>query len=462
MRWIDIILPEPTLHQELDTRLTAVASLAAEIPPLQEQFGLDSVRVLEVMARAGQELFQGIVAVDPEAFSSARVAQSRDVASLGQPEHDDLVGFHVVAVPAWVGLPWTWLHNGVEFLFEKHPICAATRGSHLPHSNLQRPWMQRLTRARFLIGDNGGSSLQDTLTQLHPPDAGRPEILFVPGHTNRQRRQLIYREAELIEGALEHGFKGETLIHLDLPLKPVTPSDLVKQSLQYQAIHFAGPTSKPARPSDPHGEYWMNRLIEETTLPDARELDDALGLEGEVLGVDPVTSLLDDIVERYESSEHTYDTVTVPSTGTSESFGSSAKGSGSGAVGGSGTGHAATSNSQSRSWLLDDGPVNPENLERGGILPPLIFSNSFQDLPALGHRFIQAGASTFIGPVVPLFSRPARIFAGHCYGAMGRGWCAGAAVWHASQTCRRELGPEHPAWLSYGIQGCGQVALQYL
>ena len=41
MRWIDIILPEPTLHQELDGRLTAAAELAAQIPPLQEQYGLD-------------------------------------------------------------------------------------------------------------------------------------------------------------------------------------------------------------------------------------------------------------------------------------------------------------------------------------------------------------------------------------------------------------------------------------
>jgi hypothetical protein len=462
MRWIDITLPEPTLHQELDTRLTAAASLAAEIPPLQDQYGLDSIRVLEVMAQAGQELFQGIVAVDPGAFSSARVTESREVASLGQPDHDDLVGYHLVTAPAWVGLPWTWLHNGVGFLFEKHPICAATRGSHLPHSTLQRPWMQRLTRARFLVGENGGSSLQETLSQLRPKESGRPEILFVPGHSNRERRQLIYREAELIEGALEHGFQGETLIHLNLPLKPVTPSDLVKKSLQYQAIHFAGPTSKPARPSDTYGEYWMNRLIEETTMPDARELDDALGLEGEVLGIDPVTSLLDDIVARYETSGHTYDTVSVPPAGMSESSGSSGEGSDSSAGGGSGIRNAATSSSQSRSWLLDDGPVNPENLERGGTLPPLVFSNSYMDLPTLGHRFLQAGASTFIGPVVPLFSRPARIFAGHFYGAMGRGWCAAAAVWHASRTCHQEMGQEHPAWLSYGIQGCGQVALQYL
>jgi hypothetical protein len=111
---------------------------------------------------------------------------------------------------------------------------------------------------------------------------------------------------------------------------------------------------------------------------------------------------------------------------------------------------------------LDDGAVKPEHLERGAAVPPLVFSNSYQALPALGQRFIKSGASTFIGPIVPLFSRPARIFAGHCYGAMGEGWSAGAAIWRAAQICRRELGAEHPAWLSYGLQGYGKLALQYL
>ncbi len=446
MRWIDIILPEPTIHQELDTRLEAAAGLASEIPAIQDQYGLDSVRIIEVMTKAGQELFQGIIATDPEAFSSSRRSESREIPALGQPEHDELVGYHIVASPARVGLPWSWLHNGVAFLFEKHPICTATHGSGLPEGSLHRPWMQRLTRARFLVGEEGGNTLTETIAQLRPDGVSRPEVLFVPGHTDRKRRKLIYREAELIEGAIEHGCRGETLLNLDLPLEPITPSDLVTQGLQYQAIHFAGPTSQPARQSDPFGEYWMNCLIEETTLPDAHQLEDALGMEGEILGVDPVTSLLDDIVERYETAGSVLESVTVGGTGFDpQAF----------------SGIPAPS-APARSWLLDDGPVNPENMERNGTLPPLIFSNSYKALPELGHRFIRSGASTFIGPVVPLFSRPARIFAGHCYGAMGEGWGAAAAVWKASRTCRQELGVDHPAWLSYGIQGYGQLALQYL
>ena len=446
MRWIDIILPEPTIHQELDTHLAAAARLAAQIPPLQEESGLDSLKVIEIMEQAGQELFQGLVALDPGTFSPSRGASSGDTPVLGQPEHDDLIGYHIVANPQWVGLPWAWLHNGVGFLFEKHPICSSSHSSTLPAGDLHRPWMQRLTRAQFLVGETGGNTLKETLSQLRPENAGRPEILFVPGHSDRERRKLIYREAELIEAALEHGCRGETLINLDLPIEPVTPSDLIKKGFQYQAIHFAGPTSKPVRASDTFGEFWMDRLIEETTLPEAQELEDAIGIEGEVLGVDPVTSLLDDIVDRYENADPVLDLVSVAAAGST----------------GNGSGDAINTHRPSRSWLLDDGPVQPEHLERNGALPPLIFSNSYQAMPALGNRFVQAGASTFIGPVTPLFSRPARRFAGHCYAALGQGWCAGAAVWKAAQVSRQELGNEHPAWLSYGIQGYGQLSLQYL
>ena len=446
MRWIDIILPDPTMHQELDSRLAAAAALAAKIPPLQDQYGLDSPRVLDVMKAAGQELFQGIKAVDPGFFDTSRCPESREIPALGQRGHDELVGYHIVTVDAWVGLPWTWLHNGLGFLYEKYPVCCSGRISRLPAGNDQRPWMQRLTRARYLVGDQGGSSVKETLNQLRPGGVGRPEILFVPGHTDRERLKLIYREAELIEGALEHRCQGETLLQLDLPLSPVTPSDLEKQSPQYQAIHFAGPTSQPARSQDPQGEFWMNRLIEETSQQENHELEDSLGMEGEVLGIDPVTSLLDDIAERYDRAEAPLDMVYAE-----------AGSAGDGGFAAPTSGQVAT-----RSWLLADGPVHPENLERGGILPPLIFSNSYRAMPSLGHRFVKAGASTFIGPLVPLFSRPARIFAGHYYRALGQGWCAGAALWKASRECRRELGNTHPAWLSYGIQGYGQLALQYL
>jgi hypothetical protein len=83
-------------------------------------------------------------------------------------------------------------------------------------------------------------------------------------------------------------------------------------------------------------------------------------------------------------------------------------------------------------------------------------------VPELGSRFVRAGTSTFVGPLVPLYSSPARLYAGHLYRGMGRGWCAGAAAWWAAAECRRQLGSEHPAWLSYGVLGFGSLSLQYL
>ena len=54
------------------------------------------------------------------------------------------------------------------------------------------------------------------------------------------------------------------------------------------------------------------------------------------------------------------------------------------------------------------------------------------------------------------------MYAGACWRALASGWCAGAASWQASRTLRRDLGAEHPAWLSYGVLGNGLLALQYL
>jgi hypothetical protein len=452
MRWIDINLPEPGNCHQLDAALAAAASLTADIEEIQQRYGLDAVRVIDLMKEAGQHMFQAVVAVDKGAFSPAEDPDQPRLPLLDQPEHDALTGYHVVAGPEHISLPWTWLHNGLEFLFEKHPICASVVGSQLPADSEHRPWMQRLTRSRFLVGEDGSSSLMATLAQLRPTDSLPPELLFVPGHSDRQTRRMIYREAEIITGSLEDGFMGNTLAKVTLPLVPMTPDDLKKQGLGYQAIHFAGPTGQPARQDDNLGEYWMNRLIEETAALRESEVEDMVGIEGEVLGIDPITSLLDDAVQNYAENGPPPTSVSV---GRDRAGRTAAAGSGD-------SGPAAASASSQRTWLLEDGPVGPEGLGQSGSLPPLVFSNSYRALPELGHRFTREGASTFVGPMVPLYSRPARIFAGYFYLALGEGWCAGAAVWRAALACRKELGAEHPAWLSYGIQGYGSLALQYL
>lgn len=448
MRWIDIILPEPGIHQEMDDLISEAVAQMARIPEIQARDGLDAVSMVEVFAEVGQLLFQAIVDFNPEAFSPELLDPTAAAPSLDDPLHDQLCGFHIVADPDILDLPWHWLHNGIGFLLEKHPICAGARSAKLPAEASRRPWMQRWLRAQYLVAEDGTNQLKGILSQLRPAGAAHPHMLFVPGHTDRRLRRLIYREAEAIQGALEGGLRGEILARMEVQPDPITPSDLCDRGFLYQALHFAGPTSLPATPDDAKGEYWMNQLIDDTGGVAHDEVEGRFGLEGEVLGVDPITSLLDDVTTRYDLNGPPVE-VEARETAAAESDG------------GRPANDAPRAPSRS-TWLLDDGPVDPEHLGRGGLLPPLIFSNSFCALSDMGSRFIRSGASAFVGPVVPLFSRPARIFAGYFYQAMGEGWSVGAAVWKAARDCRSEFGNEHPVWLSYGLQGYGTLALPYL
>jgi hypothetical protein len=448
MRWIDIILPQPETNQEFDTLMAEAIYLTSDLPDLQNRHGLDSPLVIEQMAKVGQRLFLAITGYDSQAFIPGKSPQVAPTPQIGDQKHDQLVGYHIVTDLEWASLPWTWLHNSLEFVLEKHPICTATTNSQLPDSVAQRPWMSRLIRAGFLVGDGGDSDLYNTLEQLRPDQLSQPEVLFVPGHTDEPIRRLIRREAEAIESALASNRLGQNLANLDLPEESITPAQLKTQGINYQAIHFAGPTSKPAVASDTEGQFWMNRLIDDVNAPADRELENAMGVEAEVLGVDPITSLLDSVSEKYDRE------------GLSENrvgAGGIAK------AGGESISSSRPPQSDSPSpWLLDDGPVEPESLGASGGMPPLVFSNSYRSLTELGLRFTGAGASTFIGPMVPLYSRPARLFAGYFYSNLAEGWCSGAALWNAAKLIRKELGPNHPAWLSYGIRGYGSLSLQYL
>ena len=440
MRWIDIILPEPGIDREFDTYIDRARDLLMDLGAVQARDGLDSPLVIECMADIGGQLFQAVTCSDPGAFSCDPGRSSYSQPVLGRDDHDRLLGFHLVGNPDQLHLPWHWVHNGLGFLLEKHPLCAADQPLNVPAGDRARPWMQRLVRSEFLVGQDGSGTLRSILPQLRPDSAAAPEVLFVPGHTEPKMRRLIYREAEAIELALGAANLGDPLARLVFPTGAITPRELSRQGLIYQAIHFAGPTSQPARIDDVQGEYWMNRLIQEAAAAPDDALAEAAGLEGEVLGVDPVTVLLEAACERYDRNG-------------APDHGPAARRSGDD-LPPIGEGHP--------SWLLSDGPIAPESLNHGGGVPPLVFSNSFCGLPDMGPRFLAAGASTFVGPAMPLFSRPARIFAGYFYDALGDGWCAGAAVWHAARACRQELGDGHPAWLGYGLHGYGTLALQYL
>ena len=455
MRWIDIILPEPGTHHLYDRFVAEARTAGVTLAEVQTRDGLDAPTVVKAMQDIGNKLFQAIGSTDSGAFDADRSRPGSSVPDLGLDEHDDLMGFHLVAAYDHLDLPWTWLHNGIEFLLEKHPICVSDRPADPPTGDQLRPWMQRQIRAGFLIGADGSNALRGILKQLRPDSVAAPELLFVPGHSEQKIRRLIYREAEAIELALGAASLGEALARLHLPQSALTPRELSGQGWVYQGIHFAGPTSQPARVDDAEGEYWMNRLVEEAAAPSDHQIAEAAGMEGEVVGIDPVTALLDAVSEKYDREGPPLDAA-VAGSGQGDAV----------AAAGSGSRHSrdrsGDSGSSAHGWLLPDGPVDPASLNRGGGVPPLVFSNSFCALPNMGDRFLAAGASTFIGPMLPLFSRPARIFTGYAYDALGDGWCAGAAIWKAARECRRELGKEHPAWLSYGVQGYGSLALQYL
>lgn len=455
MRWIDIDLPQPGRHPQTDRFFAEAHALLPRIHEIQGRDGLDARTVIDHMAEVGRKLFQGIQAARPNAFSCDASRPTTEMPKLDQVEHDALVGFHLVADDRHLTLPWGWAHNGLGFLLERHPLCAGQFPSGPPDPASARPWMQRLIRSGFLVGRNGETSLAAICDQVAPPQRLKPEILFVPGHTDERIRRLIFREAEIIAQVLAGGRLGRPLARLHVPDGAVTPDALAAKGLAYQAIHYAGPTSASTQYDASRGQDWVELLMGEASTGVGQEVESLLGMEREVLGVDPITSLLDDISERFENRG----TAMVPAAAARAGKDDTRRGPGRTRP------HPAQPWGDapgSRAWLLEDGPVDPERFEMAGGIPPLVFSNSYCSLPTLGRRFTAAGASAFIGPSVPVFSRPARSFAGHLYAALGDGWCAGAALWKAAAACRQSMGPEHPAWLSYGVLGYGSLALQYL
>ncbi|MEZ4386584.1 MAG: hypothetical protein R3D98_03230 [Candidatus Krumholzibacteriia bacterium] len=410
MRWIDIVLPSVGACPDTDRLLAEARALVDGIPALQERHGLDAPAVTARIEQTGRLLFEAVVANQPDAF---RDDPGRDGATT--PGKIDRVGYHIVADADRVGLPWHWLHNGVNAILDQWPVASACHGSHVESITPQRLWMQRQSESLFNLP---AADLQ----------RARPEILFVPGHGKDEIRRLMFREAEGIDLALAG--PSEPPARLRIP-GAVTPGLLAARAMLYQVLHFAAPTSQPPEVSQAGEQRWLAGLMAAAGQPasDAETVDELVGAEFEVLGVDPVEVALDQALAAYTRRG-------VP------------------AAIAAGGGHAADDG-----WLLDDGPIAPEHLGRDGCLPPLVFSNSWCSLHWLGHRFTVAGASTFVGTAIPLFSRPARLFAAQFYEALARGGCVGEASREAALRLRERLGPEHPAWLAYGVQGFGTLRL---
>jgi len=458
MRWIDIELPVAGTSQKLDALLDEATILTSGISELQQHEGLDGVLVTERMAAVGRLLFQALVAGDPQAFRPQDNRAGARVPNLGRTDIDPLVGYHIVTVPPRLMLPWSWLHNGVGFLLERHPLCSSQVSSQIPEADTPRPWMQRYSEQLFQASSGGAGN------------AAVPEIFFVPGHCQEKIRRLIYREAEGIGSALAAARTNRARLHV--PDVALTPHDLVTHSLLVQALHYAGPTSQP--PDAGLGsDRWLTDLLADATQSPEEQIADMTGLELDAVGIDPVDALLDRVVESYEQADPPLTPVAAAGSAASPIDAATTDPVGSGQLGsGANAGETAADRAHSGervgsaphdgSWLLDDGPVRPECMARDGNVPPLIFSNSYLSLPTLGARFLAAGASAFIGPVAPLYSRPARLYAARFYDFLADGLCTGAALRAASLALRDKYGAEHPAWLSYGMVGYGALALQYL
>lgn len=498
MRWLDIDLTGPGLPAGAEGLLAAVAARRREVPALQEQAGADSPAVVRLMAELGRLLFQAVTAAQPQAFSTAREGSGAVDPWTGVTETDHVVGYHLVVHPAHLDLPWIWLHNGLEFLLERAPLAVSLHGSRLSVARLERAWMARHRDTLFTQHALGARPLAAWLDALRPRECADPEILFLAGHCDEDVRPLLFREADAIRRALDAAPLARPLARLAVPDGAVTPGLLRRRGPTFQGYHFAGPTVRP--PLAPAEMAWER--LESLGLgpandgaPDAEaphaDAADALGAgpwpdavdaasplppldlvgELELVGVDPVTALLDELEERAERRRAGADAASAsrataaPGAAAGAATGAAAqRAQGAGAAAGpaaSGAGGSSVATAGAP-WLLEDGPVQPEELARDGGLPPLVFSNSYLSLPELGSRFLGAGASTFVGPVAAVMSRPAREFAARFYACLADGYCAAAALRAAALACRERYGEEHPVWLSYGLLGYGSLALQYL
>ena len=426
MRWIDIDLSSLTLESATARRFDAVVARENELLAIQERDGLDHPRVVAHIREVGQELFRAVLATDPTAFAVEDDRGAPDPAAAAIVGNGT-IGFHFIVPAPWVGLPWTWLHNGIAFLLEKHPLTAGTTSSRLPDPDLSRPWMQRCHAAM------AGTDLLDLLAGA----GADPEILFVPGHCREEIRNLIYREAEGIRRALATAKVARSLANLRISEHTITPAMLARRGALYQGLHFAAATAQPLDAVSAAESAWIDELAASACIE--ADVDGDLAAEYdqqmEILGVDPITAMLDSVAAM---TEHR-----------SEDIGPAPR-------------QATATICPPPAWDLEDGPFQPEEMAQGGLVPALIFSNSYRSLPTMGARFLHAGASCFVGPLAPIFSRPARSFAGSFYDHLGAGCSSGAALRLAALACRERFGPEHPAWLSYGAAGYGTLALQYL
>lgn len=422
MRWLDIDLTEVRDGSAVSDFLERAEARRDDLAALQRDCGLDSPQVLSGLEEIGQLLFRAAHAADATAFAPDRedgVVRAPSAATVADtPGH----GYHLRVDPSHLGLPWTALHNGLHFLIERAPICASTRGAE--PTDPERSWMRRwaddaLTEAAF-----GPATVGDLVDRFRPGDCAEPAILFLDGQAANAGGGQSRLERDMIDGALETLSDGRRLARLETPPPALTPSRLARASRDYKAVHFSGATAVPPRAPDADRAWAAPPAAE--TIVDEEDL--------EIVGVDPVTSLLDRINEKADA----------------------------GRLAPWSDGALNLKVAPAPAWELEDGPVRPEDLAREHAAPPLIFSNSYLSLASLGPRFLEVGTSVFVGSQLAVAPDRAGEYAAEFYHALARGRSAAEALREAALTCRERWGCHHPAWLAYGIIGSGALALHYL
>ena len=408
MRWIEIdLIDAPTAVVEL---LQAARARQEELSRLQTDLGLDSPMITRFLEEQGQLLFRAVQLGSPGAFA----------ADPGTPH-----AYHLIVSESDLDLPWNCLHNGIRFLLEDAPICASLWGLGPSFESPPLPWMNRWRETSFADDALGDADAAAVARRYRPEDVGEPEILFVNGRADGPGRARAWEERAQLDAALDATCDGVRLARLDAPADPPTPSAIVRRGRSYQAFHYTDVTHRQPKPSTT-GPLDIHALSAEGDHP---------GGDIDIVGVDPVTSILDEVSARAERD--------LPPSWAARPV-------------------ATAQACAAPAWEFEDGPLRPEDLKRHQAAPPLVFSNSWLSLPSLGARFLRAGTSTFVGTQALVANRDARSHGAYNYQAMAAGLGAAEAVREAALAAWERLGPDHPLWLSYGVVGMGPLALQYL
>ena len=450
MRWIDIDLHSGTLASGPAVSLERTAARLEQLADLQRREGLDSPVLLRFMATIGQQLFRAVASSRHDAFApDCDSCGAKEPPWPGQDAGQSMVGYHLIVDQAWLGLPWTWLHNGLHFLIEKSPICVDAGGSD-PANNSDRPWIRRRSDIVFAAEALGPEPLSAVVARLRPEGCAEPEILFLNGSGPAAASVKSRGEVVLVREALENTISGCVLARMQKAGSGIAPGELGRLGIRYQGFHFAGTTATPG--SRPLGDSLAASCAEpEADKPHTSGLAVA----------EPTAEQENAAAADVPGSRSPGDGKTEAVTALMAEIAGASNQPLNRRRGLSGI-RLPASTEPVGVWLLEDGPFRPEDLARGDNAPALVFSNSFRSLPDLGGRFLACGVSAFVGTHMAIKPDFAAAFAADFYRSLSKGTGVAAACREAALIARDRHGDHNPAWLAYGVAGSGTLALPFL